>query len=278
MTRYNMFKPMKNGNRIAFALFLVACSKRVPTDTYEAPIIVGTPLKTGATINVPPPITPEMMLVDGEYCPEVEQTCLLWLDPDNKGANGPARCAEFKNPSVCKSAPRVHKRFLIDKFEYPNVEGAIPQTRMTYHEAKFACESGGKRLCDAEEFTFACEGPEAHPYPYGDGYHRDSNACNIDHPQTGDPEKSPFAVLDQRMVSGANPRCSSRFGVFDMVGNVDELVHNSHGKVDRPPYTSGLKGGHWVIGARNRCRPMTTVHGPNFSFYVTGTRCCKDVK
>jgi hypothetical protein len=57
-----------------------------------------------------------------------------------------------------------------------------------------------------------------------------------------------------------------------MTGNVDEWVVNESGK----PYQSGLKGGYWGP-VRTRCRPMTTVHGEDFSFYQIGFRCCSDV-
>ena len=42
------------------------------------------------------------------------------------------------------------------------------------------------------------------------------------------------------------------------------------------PYVSGLKGGYWGP-VKTRCRPMTTVHDPNFHYYQVGFRCCEDV-
>jgi hypothetical protein len=43
----------------------------------------------------------------------------------------------------------------------------------------------------------------------------------------------------------------------------------------RDAYKSGLKGGYWGP-VRDRCRPMTTIHGESFSFYQIGFRCCSD--
>lgn len=56
-----------------------------------------------------------------------------------------------------------------------------------------------------------------------------------------------------------------------MTGNVDEWVVNESGR----PFKSGLKGGYWGP-VRDRCRPMTTAHGEEFSFYQIGFRCCSD--
>lgn len=42
----------------------------------------------------------------------------------------------------------------------------------------------------------------------------------------------------------------------------------------RGRYASHLKGGWWGP-VRNRCRPMTAEHGPSFSYYNVGFRCCK---
>ncbi len=61
-----------------------------------------------------------------------------------------------------------------------------------------------------------------------------------------------------------------------MTGNVDEWVFNTHGNAHHEPWISGLMGGHWVYGVRNRCRAITESHEPAFTFYVTGARCCSD--
>lgn len=160
---------------------------------------------------------------------------------------------------------------------------------VSWNDMKVNCESEGKRLCLDHEWTLSCEGPEMLPYPYG--YKRDANACNIDHPQRPgfDASKARMtpevvAWLDQRVPSGSMPACVSPYGVHDMTGNVDESIVNSeHGQPMDPTHPGGKKqfwsgemGGHWVIGARNRCRPKTTVHDESTVFYEIGGRCCKD--
>lgn len=212
-----------------------------------------------------------MTEVEGDYCPWVEQQCLRWVDPETK-----MRCAEFA-PTQCASRT-VHKRFCIDRFEYPNKPGDKPQIFVTWHQAQAACSAQGKRLCGDSEWTLACEGQERLPYPYG--YARNPDACNIDRPYLSPDERAignsatrdaELARLDQREISGTRDSCVSPFGVHDMTGNVDEWVVNESGH----PYKSGLKGGYWGP-VRTRCRPMTTAHDENFAFYQVGFRCCSD--
>lgn len=218
----------------------------------------------------------EMILVEGDYCPQVEQVCLRWLDDDQRpsahGGMGPLRCAEFKSPAVCLSKKRVHKRYCIDKYEYPNKPGELPPVDVTWYQAKEACEKEGKRLCTDSEWTFACEGEDMHPYPYGDGYHRDEAVCGQTHDPMPDPKmpKSEWKKYYPGHESGSLPMCKSEFGVYDMVSGVDEWVVNE----SKRPYVSGLKGGYGTSQVRTRCRPMTVAHGPTFSFYQVGTRCC----
>lgn len=221
---------------------------------------------------------PENMIeVSGEYCPEVEQQCLN-LDKSVHNVNGFVKCMEFA-PTICQtpSDKRIAMHFCIDKYEFPNQEGVKPTMMMTWYEAKKNCENLGKRLCTENEWTLACEGPQILPYPYG--YKRDKLACNIDHSQRPwfDASKSQMtseiaAKLDQSVPAGSMPQCVSPYGVYDMTGNSDEWVVHPSGH----PYISGLKGGHWVIGARNRCRPITLAHGPTTVFYEIGARCCQD--
>lgn len=215
----------------------------------------------------------DMVSVSGKWCPVVDQRCRKWLDENSASANsgiGPLRCAEFF-PQKClsKESEKISMDFCIDKLEYPGIAGQKPKMWMTYYDAETACKTQGKRLCTDKEWTFACEGESALPYSYGDGLHRDATACNIDLPWK-DPVKTQRDVLDQSVPVDSKPACLSPFGAQQMLGNTDEWVINTAGK----PFISGLKGGHWA-GVRNRCRPMTDVHGPTFSYYETGVRCCK---
>jgi formylglycine-generating enzyme required for sulfatase activity len=224
---------------------------------------------------------PDMVEVEGDYCPYVEQTCLRWLDPATK-----LQCAEFEKTASAGrcSLKTEHQHFCVDRYEWPNKVGALPTYMATWSEAKASCQGLGKRLCSDTEWTLACEGPERQPYPYGSGYERDQSACNIDKPyiwprteRIFDPktEVDELARLDQREPSGSRSSCVSPYGVHDMVGNVDEWVVNvsQSGK----PFISALKGGYWGP-VRTRCRPMTTAHDASFRYYQIGFRCCDEAR
>jgi formylglycine-generating enzyme required for sulfatase activity len=215
-----------------------------------------------------------MVPVVGDYCTNADQRCLRWLDGDTQ-----MRCAEFA-PSRCVGARRP-MAFCMDRYEYPNQPGAYPQVMVSWYEAQRACQAQGRRLCTQAEWTFACEGPEMRPYPYGDGLHRDATACRMDH-QTLRPDRARLghpmtsadesARLYEAVPSGSMPACVSWAGVHDMTGNADEWTVNVSGV----PYQSALKGGWWGY-IRARCRPSTIAHNEGFVYYQIGFRCCQDL-
>lgn len=206
-------------------------------------------------------------------------TCTKWLQKEY-----PERCSEFDRTKwlqISKELPTKELHYCMDRYEYPNEKGAYPWIMISWYEAEDLCAEEGKRLCTEDEWTFACEGEEATPYPYG--YTRDSTACVIDktwrpyhetamRPRDGQNAAAELDRLWQGVPSGSQPRCKSVFGVYDMTGNVDEWTRTSR-ENERP---SILKGGYWGP-VRTRCRPSTRSHDENHIFYQQGTRCCSDV-
>jgi hypothetical protein len=203
-----------------------------------------------------------MLLVDGDYCTEVRQDCLVWQDPPS---NPFARCAKFA-PSRCVGA-RVHKRFCIDRDEYTRAGEALPAADVSWTDARRACEADGKRLCRETEWELACEGEQMHPYPTG--FDRDATACNVDRDHLID---AAGKLRDLRQPAAALAACVSAYGARNMVGNVDEWVVRDRTAGE---WRSALKGGWWMPG-RDRCRPATTAHGETFRGPQTGFRCCAD--
>jgi formylglycine-generating enzyme len=228
---------------------------------------------------------PGMVAVDGamKVGAEVEDlqkaSCVEWID-----RNYPERCASFDRGKWLAASERLATkpmRFCIDRFEYPNRRGAYPRIAVSWRQAVAICGGDRKRLCTEDEWTFACEGTEAEPYPYG--YERDPDACVIDRPWIEPHERllraagSPEMIgevdrLWQGAASGASPRCRSSFGVYDMTGNVDEWTRSTRSG----GYRSILKGGYWGP-VRTRCRPSTRAHGEEYSYYQQGFRCCSDL-
>ncbi len=152
----------------------------LPSETAASPGAESAGADAGSAAGACPP---DMVEVKGDFCPTVLQECLRWVDKDHANKLGvvdPNMCAEFRFPSLCTSSKLVPMHFCVDRYEWPNVPGEVPATRMSWVEARSNCQAIGKRLCTDQEWTFACEGPSMKPYPYGDGYHRDSSACNMD--------------------------------------------------------------------------------------------------
>lgn len=204
--------------------------------------------------------------------------CVSWIT-----RKYPERCAQFDKDaweSIAATLSTKPLRFCMDRFEYPNVRGANPVILIRWGDARALCEKQGKRLCTEEEWTFACEGEEALPYP--SGYARSPEKCNIDHPWrqysernmhpvSGDRCAAEMDKLWQGQPSGSMPGCRSPFGVYDLTGNVDEWTVSS-----RPGgLRTILKGGYWGP-VRTRCRPSTRSHDENHAFYQQGFRCCSD--
>lgn len=224
-----------------------------------------------------------MRLVEGNLCPAVAQRCVEHHAEYRNDPSVSERCLRYEEPSRCLSPERKPIRVCVDTYEWPNRRGEKPITLVQWTEARRHCESVGKRLCDEEEWLFACEGEAMRPQVYG--WVRDPSKCLIDRPYRkrsralkrwepchADPEcRAHFEFLDQRQPSGSFPECVNEFGVYDLNGNVNEWV-NLPGK--KYPDRSGLKGGWWGP-VRNRCRPTVTFHKEDDWGYEAGFRCCK---
>jgi len=249
---------------LGLAALVALCRRDAPSALAQAPAAPRRPETEGCAEG--------MVRVRGGWCPQVTQRCEHWM------AEGSERCERFTAPTRCEGRRRPMD-FCIDRYEYPNRAGARPEVMVTWIEATAACAAQGKRLCGENEWTFACEGEEALPYPYG--YARDATACVIDH-HAAAPDRRllrypraqamPEALrVNESSPSGAMPRCVSPFGVYDLTGNVDEWTVSASGR----PYRSALKGGWWSQ-VRTRCRPVTRAHYEHFRYYQIGFRCCAD--
>jgi len=228
----------------------------------------------------------DMVYVATSYCPSIARRC---VDVERDERNNIDICHAYAPSQRCR-VPERPIAFCIDRYEYPDRAGAHPASMVSWYEAEATCETRGKRLCWASEWTAACEGPDHTPFPYG--WVRDHDRCNVDNFYI-DPDRSyggkgpllmysrdagvreaELARLDQSVPSGSLESCRSGFGVYDMTGNVDEWVTS-----DRPPREqskwSGLKGGGWGH-VRSQCRATTASHDPSFSYYFVGFRCCSD--
>ncbi len=206
-----------------------------------------------------------MVLVDGMYCPNVEQTCLEWMEPPgDKYAH--YRCAKYAQPATCKGE-KVHRRYCVDATERLEADTRLPQNKKSYRMAEQICAADGARVCTSDEWQFACEGEEMRPYPYG--WSRDASACNVDIMKglghVG-------GLVDHRSTPEEHPNCVSPFGVHDMAGNVAEWTTDTHA----PASARTVMKGAWWLPGKHACRDVQRGHNGNYAGMETGVRCCKD--
>lgn len=239
---------------------------KVQTSTEEA-AAASTSNAASAMADDDPTDCPDgMVMVEGDFCPNATHVCKKWLDP--AGRYHEFRCAEYAQPATCKSSKRKHMRFCIDRDEQKLSEQSDdprPTNHVSWLSANAACEAKGARLCSEHEWTFACEGEEMRPYPYG--WVRDASACNIDREELGG---GVGRLHDKRTAVGANPKCTSPFGVRDMAGNLEEWTTAS----SKHEHLTLLKGSWWLPG-RSTCRAANGGHDAYYHGTETGFRCCK---
>jgi formylglycine-generating enzyme required for sulfatase activity len=182
--------------------------------------------------------------------------------------------------------------FCMDRYEAPNRRGAKPLVMQSANDATAWCAARNKRLCTEDEWIAACEGDDRRPYPYG-REHVDGR-CNDDKPWKKIDEEilSKWPAHEaaehvehvyQAERSGSKRRCVSQAGVSDLTGNVEEWVVRTreHAATSGPaPWPYILIGCYWsgcYGGGKPTCHSTNNAHGPEFRFYETGFRCCKDV-
>jgi hypothetical protein len=143
------------------------------------------------------------------------------------------------------SSIRPFFKTCIDKYEYPNREGSLPQGNLSFVDAKMLCEQQGKRLCTAEEWQWSCGGFDNLSYPYGKVY--EENRCN---------------AANAVEISGSRINCTSKFGIYDMTGNIFEWVTTADGQ----PAMMG--------GPVSKCQTVSPGTGGSAK-PMSGVRCCK---
>ena len=207
-----------------------------------------------------------MVLVEGEYCPDVAHTCSKWMETEGRYKN--YRCAEYSG-AKCLSKERVHKKFCMDRDEYSPTDKGLPVSHASWTDATKTCASLGKRVCLESEWQFACEGEEMRPYPYG--WKRDANACNADRVDIYERDGS---LRDLRVGADDKPACVSPFGVHNLSGNLEEWTTiDASAGVGAP--RPAMKGAYWQP-SRNHCRAAQTAHDRFYKGTETGFRCCAD--
>lgn len=198
--------------------------------------------------------------------------------------------------------------FCVDIFEFPNKACELPMVWASPTYAKKVCELQGKRLCSQIEWQLAChadpnDGPDR-KYAYGDTL--DLSVCHTSRRHRQVAEK-PCTTTDSATTwrtcstdtepSGSFPQCRSRYGVFDLHGNVAEIMMRRDGdgtvktqlkgsawfydevarEVGGPPLHAGATGAypdHCDFDPRWHVENLENAWHVN---YHLGFRCCKSV-
>ncbi len=157
------------------------------------------------------------------------------------GAQG-ADAAQSSCPDGMRHVPAWDRgtAFCIDAYEYPG-QGKVPLYGLDHKKAEQICFDLSKRLCTVREWMQAC----GDRYPYGAEYA--AGKCNTE--------------AGAVKPAGAMPECKSKYGVYDMSGNVSEWVR-----------AGVMMGGDFELqegytscqATANRRRPLA------------GVRCCAD--
>jgi serine/threonine protein kinase len=150
---------------------------------------------------------------------------------------------------------QIEKGYMIDLFEYPNVQGQAPHRDVTQVDAGRLCQEAGKRLCTADEWERACKGSKSTVYSYGDAF--DPEFCG--------------EGLEGVYASGARAQCRSDFNVFDMSGNLREWT-----STETKPGRVVVKGGLNSNPERGTRCAYTEVESSTYADKSISFRCCRD--
>lgn len=206
-------------------------------------------------------------------------------------------CTAIKNYLQCPSEmvyvsddPRgIH--ICMDRFEYTHrtstdLENSYPVGYRNHSDCQQLCESQEKRLPSNDEWVLACEGTDpnqcnrSRPHPLltlaqskdwiynGTDCSTAKNMWSV--PCMNDPRIN--QMKNGLAANGEFKDCVSKFGIYNMVGNLGEWVSDTH-------YRNGIRLGRFNGGlypqAKSTCSYTTIAHGPNYKDYSIGCRCAK---
>jgi hypothetical protein len=209
---------------------------------------------------------PDMASVGGRFCIDRYEASLV-----ERGDGG---ALEPWSPFATPESGRV----LLAQ----SVAGVVPQAYVSGAQAQRACAAVHKRLCEPVEWRAACGGSQGSAYPYGPtripGKCHDSGVAPmlVLHASELKSGWGPAALNDPRLdqlegtvaKTGAFGECANDYGVFDMVGNLDEWTADPNGT---------FQGGLWLDTELHGegCAYRTIAHDFGYHDYSTGFRCCR---
>ena len=243
----------------------------------------GTGGDAGSSAPAGPPACPEtMVLVDGEYCTDVETKC---LKSRYAKQNKKTICEEFEEPSKCigkEGAPALLHRLATST---PTRRASGPSVMNDFPHAQHLCAAAGQARLHRDRVDDGVRGPVVQALPVR--LHARSRQmprrsrlpvpqCPQDGVQgQGRAAHASSSASGTASVSGSQPECVSDYGVWDMPGNADELA------ADRDPRTDEQvrQRHHRRPVARRRAQPVPPkiyTHNEGFAYYYLSFRCCAE--
>lgn len=280
-------------------------SRRSPTSTALLPLLLA--LSGGCIVQQV--CTQDRDCVEGR-CDEATGACVASECGTDADCGGfPFTCDDGTCTVDCSEEPiscpddmaPVCGHYCIDVFEAsrqdateasPGVDdtvavsqpGVIPwysSSDMSMQIAATACEAAGKRLCSPQEWQLVCATTEGLGYSYGDDY--DPAVCNgidtyCDCDADGEPDgedvyphcRDECSTSFHVMPTGSFPGCTNTFGIFDINGNVWEVVATDDG-------VNHYRGGAYNCSDSERLHRCDYDGAENGGFpSARGFRCCAD--
>jgi formylglycine-generating enzyme required for sulfatase activity len=174
---------------------------------------------------------------------------------------------------------------------------AHPINCVSHEMAATYCKAQGKRLPTEAEWEYATRGPDGRVYPWGDEAptSKHLNACGTECVAWGQKHGTPFTALYPEDDGYANTSPvgkfeagRSRFGPYDVVGNVWEWVADWSAPYNADPKTNPqgpdtgekkvIRGGAWNGSYASWLRPsFRYAQSPGAYSYGIGFRCAKDL-
>lgn len=216
----------------------------------------------------------DMRLVIGTHHDDVQHLCV-----DARKDSKDTHCFAYAEGLTAEEGTKTEIRVCMDQYEAPNQKGKRPLVMHSFRSAQRWCADRKKRLCTEQEWELGCEGLERRPLAYG--WSVDKTACNSDKGWRpfdvtalragGEEAQREVEKLWQGSLSGKYLTCVSTYGIYDMMGNVEEWVASRSSR----KFPGALMGGFWAKPWTG-CRGTNDAHEPSFEFYETGFRCCAD--